>query len=160
MKIILVTDNYTYESRGERIFNLVDFFSRQGKYEFIAFDIYKQRVNLKNLHILKVNQNDTPTKCISYVKGIIGDERFVVIYERYVRYIDLKCLLDFHMSHDFGISVCALDKKENRFSNSGIFVIENEYLDLIENGYEPHRELCIYCAERNDLGIFEYEKKN
>jgi hypothetical protein len=116
---------------------------------------------IKNLHILKVNSYDTIAKCISYVKHIIGDERFTVIYERYMRYIDLSALLKFHLSSDNGISVCKLGKTEREFTNCGIFVIENEYLDLIEEGYEPDTDLAIYSAERCDLGILEYkEKKN
>ena len=161
MKVILVTDDYTYPDREIRILNAVEFFSSQGDFEFIAFDIYKQKMAIKNLHILKVNSYDSVAKCISYVKHIIGDERFIVIYERYMRYIDLSALLRFHLSSDNGISVCKLGKTEREFTNCGIFVIENEYLDLIEEDYEPNTDLAIYSAERCDLGILEYkEKKN
>jgi hypothetical protein len=160
MKVILVTDDYTYPDREIRILNAVEFFSSQGDFEFIAFDIYKQKMGVSNLHILKVNSYDSIAKCISYVKHIIGDERFIVIYERYMRYIDLSALLKFHLSSDKGISVCKLGKTEREFTNCGIFVIENEYLDLIEEGYEPDTDLAIYSAERNDLGIFDTSSVN
>ena len=160
MKVVLVTDDYTYTDRGIRISNAVEFFSSQGDFEFIAFDIYKQRSSVKNLHILKVNRGDTVSKCISYVKHIIGNERFIVIYERYMRYIDLSLLLKCHLQSDKGFSVCKLGKTEEKWSNCGIFIIENEYLDLIEDGYDPDKDLAPYCAERCDLGVFEYKKKN
>ena len=158
MKVVLVTDDYTYTDRGIRISNAVEFFSSQGDFEFIAFDIYKQRSSVKNLHILKVNREDTVSKCISYVKHIIGNERFIVIYERYMRYIDLSALLKFHLSSDNGISVCKLGKTEEKWSNCGIFIIENEYLDLIEDGYDPDKDLAPYCAERCDLRVYEIKK--
>ena len=51
-----------------------------------------------------------------------------------------------------------LGKTEEKWSNCGIFIIENEYLDLIEDGYDPDKDLAPYCAERCDLGVYEIKK--
>ena len=154
MKVVIVTDRYGYPGRRERIEYIVRFFKRYGEFEFIAFDMEASLFSEKDLHILRVNRGDGISKCISYLKGIIGEERFFVVFETNMDSADISGLMEYHRKNDFGITVSARREEGNKWVSLGIALIENEYLDLICEGMALEPNIMVRCAEDGDLGVY------
>ena len=154
MKVVIVSDRYSYPGRRERIEYIVRFFKKYGEFEFIAFDMELPSFNERNLRFLRVNRGDGISKCISYLKGIIGEERFFVVFETNMDGTDISGLMAYHRRNDFGITVSVRKEGEKGWRNLGVVLLENEYLDLICEGMALEPDIMVRCAEDGDLGVY------
>jgi hypothetical protein len=154
MKVVIVSDRYGYPGRRERIEYIVRYFKKYGDFEFIAFDVELPTFKESGLRFLRVNRGDGISKCISYIKGIIGEERFFVVFETSMDSADISGLISHHKSTDSGITVAATRREQGLCKNLGIALIENEYLDLICEGMALEPDIMVRCAEDGDLGVF------
>ena len=155
MKVVIVSKRYGYMGRRERIEYIVSRFRRYGDFEFIAFDLERPVFSLDGVHILRVNPYDGISKCISYLRCIIGNERFFAVFEDAMEGTDIGGLVDYHRKNNLGITVAARKRDEYRWKSCGIMLIENEYLDLICDGWELEPDIVVKCAEDGELGVFQ-----
>ena len=153
MKVLIVSERYKYPGRAERLNYIMEEFQRYGSFEFIAFDVDRQSFVKRGLHILKVNRGDEISKCISYMKGVIGQERFFVVMETAMEGTDIGRLLYDHKKSGMGITVAARREADGSWKNLGIALLENEYLDLICDGAALEPDIMVDCAENGELGI-------
>jgi len=154
MKVIIVSDRYGYPGRRERIEYIVRYFKNYGEFEFIAFDTDMPTYKESHLRFLRVNRGDGVSKCISYLKGIIGEERFFVVFETNMDGTDIGGLITYHKETDSGITVAARREEGQQWRNLGIALLENEYLDLICEGKSLEPDIMVSCAEDGELGIW------
>lgn len=154
MKVVIVTGDFDYLGREENILKVMRHFACYGRYDFIAFDKTGNISRIAGLRVLKVNSGDNLAKCISYVRYMIGDERFFLVFEKHMYGVDIRALSALHRKIGAGITVGMVCCEDGSTHNSGVMLFENEYLDMIDENTDIEKDIIVSCALDGDLGVY------
>ena len=82
MKVIIVTDCFSYEGRCERLCRIVNSFIRSGEYELYAFCTYEDKIEADIISFIPVSGRGGIAECIDLAGLVVGEERFFLVLER------------------------------------------------------------------------------
>ena len=153
MKVIIVTDCFSYEGRCERLCRIVNSFIRSGEYELYAFCTYEDKIEADIISFIPVSGRGGIAECIDLAGLVVGEERFFLVLERCATSVNYEKMLKSHLSKACGITVGAIGTEDN-WKNTGIYIVERECLDISEECYSVDLDIALPCAEREDLNIF------
>ena len=150
MKVIFITDDLSYEGRCENLCKIVNGFIRKGEYEFYAFCSEDDAIEGDIISFIPLMEGEEIT---DYVREIVDRERFFIVLERGALPLDYAKMLRAHLSEGWGITVGAYSGERDKWRNTGVFILENEYLDTAKlSSFE--KSVVIPCAENGELNVF------
>ena len=159
MKVILATNDFNYEGRYERICEMVNSFIKRGRFEFYAFCTGEEETESDIISFLRVGEGFGIRECLSYARYVVGEERFFLVLEKNAQKTDYAKMLKSHLENGCGITVGAIGVKGDAWENTGVFIVESEYIDMIDEIDSFERDIVVPCAESGELNVFFSNKK-
>ena len=153
MKVVIATNRFLYDGRCERICEIINGFMKRGNFEFYAFYTEQYKMEADVVRFIRVSSDCTLMDCLSYARYIVGDERFFLVLEETSLFVDPITMLHSHLSTGSGITVCGYGAEGHPWKNSGVFLLEGEYLDGAEDCESFEKDIVIPCAEYGELNV-------
>ena len=151
MKVIIVSNRLSYEGRCENLCRIVNSFIKKGRYEFYAFCAESDIMEGDIISFIPIKEGEG---IIDYIREISEGERFFLVFERGALPLDYAKMLRSHLLMEWGITVGAYESKNGKWLNTGVFIVESEYLDIADTLCSFENDIVIPCAESGDLNVF------